>query len=385
MRGALSKRGEHSWSIVVDLPRDPATGQRRQLRQAVKGTKREAEAKLAEMLHQLDTGAFVKPGKLTLAELLDDWLQAHVAVNTRPRTRESYEGIIRAHIVPALGQIPLTELSPAAIQRFEATMLQDGYRGGRALSARTAVSVHRVMREALQYGVRMGLLARNPCDSVSPPRPVHKEMSTLEAEGIRHLLEVARGTEYYPLFLVAVHTGCRRSELCALRWSDLDLSLCTLSVSRTLHTLRGGKVHIGEPKSRKGKRVIALPPTAALELRALWERQAGEAVLLGVPFTGDRLVFSEPDGRPFLPNRVTHAFAKIAARAGCPHITLHGLRHAHASLLIAQNVPLFVVSRRLGHSSVAITGDVYGHLVQGMEQEAAGRFEEALAPRTAVR
>jgi integrase len=183
---------------------------------------------------------------------------------------------------------------------------------------------------------------------------------------------------YHPLIHLAVYTGMRRSELLGLRWRDVDLDMATLSITQVMHHLNDGRIIFQEPKSQKGKRQIALSPSAVLALRDHKQQQELGRLLTGVPLKPDDLVFSHPDGSPLLPNSVTHAFIKVIRRAGLNGIRLHDLRHTHATLMLRQGIHPKIVQERLGHATISITLDTYSHVTPGLQQAAALRFEEGL-------
>ena len=383
MRGHITKRSKNSWSIVLDQGRDPTTGKRRQQWISVKGTKKDAERRLTELLGQVDTGRYVKPTKTTVAEFLRQWLRDYVATNVRPRTAEGYQMVVEHHLIPSLGNVALAQLQPSHLQEHYAKALKEGRIDGKegGLSARSVLHHHRILSEALSHAVRWGLVGRNVAQAVNPPRPEHREMQTLDNDGVRNLLEAARNTVYYPLLHLAIYTGLRRSEILGLRWKDVDLDMATLSVVQVLHHLRDGRTVFQEPKTAKGRRMVALSPMAVLALRGHRERQEAERLLLGIPLASEASVFSHPDGSPFLPDSVTHAFAKIARRAGLQGIRLHDLRHTHASLMLRQGVHPKIVSERLGHSTISITLDTYSHVLPGLQEAAAQRFDDDIAER----
>jgi integrase len=190
-------------------------------------------------------------------------------------------------------------------------------------------------------------------------------------------LESARQTPYFALFHTALFTGMRRSELLALRWCDLDLLQCQLSVTRSLHVLRGGKVIIRQPKTAKGRRLIALSPLTASVLREHQEKQSLERAMLGKPLAGEDLVFCDLEGSPLLPNTVTHAWIKLVRHTGLKPIRLHDARHSHASLMLKQGTHPKIVQERLGHASIQTTLDVYSHVAPGLQEAAAARFDQA--------
>ena len=177
MRGHIVKRYKGSYTIVLNLGIDPATGKRKQQWVSVKGAKKEAEKRLADLLHQIDTGTFMKPGKTTFTEYLELWLKDYVWSNLAPRTAEGYESIIRQHLIPKLGNIRLTQLKPEHLQKYYSEQLSNGrwdHKGG--LGSRSVRHYHMTLHCALQNAVRWGLIHRNPVDAVDPPKA--KEAAT---------------------------------------------------------------------------------------------------------------------------------------------------------------------------------------------------------------
>lgn len=381
MRGHIRKRGKDSWTIVLSMGRDPSTGKRRQQWFTIKGTKKDAERKLSELLHQVDTGQFIKPAKITLAEFLDQWLSIYVIPNLSPKTAEGYAQIIRGHLIPGLGSIFLTELRPEHLQRYYSEKLSSGRADGKGgLSQRTVRHHHVTLHDALQSAVKWGLLGRNPADAVDAPRYQTPERRTLDEEDIHILLSAAKPTPYYALFYLALFTGMRRSELLALRWEDIDLDLSQVSVSRTLHQLRDRSIVFRAPKTAKGRRTVALPPSATLVLREHRERQNAIRDSIGKPIEEQDLVFSKPDGTPFLPDAVTHAWLKLVRRVGLAGVRFHDARHSHASLMLKAGIHPKVVQERLGHASIQITLDTYSHVAPSLQAAAAERFDEGFKP-----
>jgi integrase len=380
MRGHIRKRSKNSYTIVLDVGKDPATGRRKQQWLSVRGTKKDAERKLAELANQLDTGGFVKPTRLTIADFLSQWLRDYAQTSVRARTFLRYQQIVERHLIPHMGRIPLTELRPQHIQAMYAQSLAarlDGKPGG--LSPRTLLQHHRVLSEALSHAVQWGLASRNVAKAVDAPRYDRTEIATMDADDVHRLLSEAHGTMYYSLIHLAVFTGLRRGELLGLRWKDVDLDLADLSVSQVLHRLPGKRTVFAEPKTQKARRVVALSPTAILTLRAHRERQEADRESVGRIPAADDLVFSQPDGSPILPDTVTHAFYRIAEKAGLKGFTFHDLRHTHASLMLSQGIHPKVVQERLGHATISTTLDIYSHVAPHIQTQAALQFEEALS------
>lgn len=381
MRGHIIKRYKDSYTIVLNLGRDPASGKRKQQWVSIKGTKKAAERHLAELLHQFDTGTFLKPGKVTLADFLERWLKEYAWPNLAPRTAEGYESIVRQHLMPKLGNIVLTQLKPEHLQKYYAETLTNGRCNGSSGLMQTTVNHHHTyLHRALKMALTWGLISRNPADAVTAPRVQRSEMKTMDEDEVKAFLDLARKTPYYALFYLALFTGMRRSELLALRWCDIDLLMGEISVTRSLHHLLDGSVIFRQPKTAKGRRQVALPPSATSVIREQKEKRTLECMMLGFSLQEDALVFSRFDGKPLLPDTVSNAWRKIVKRAGLKHFRLHDARHTHASLLLKQNVHPKIVQERLGHATISTTLDLYSHVAPGLQRAAAARFDDLIKP-----
>ena len=369
MRGSIIKRYENSYSIVLNLGKDAATGKRKQQWYSVKGNKKMAEKRLTELLQDRDTGTLVKPSKITLGDYIITWLRDYAWANLATRTAEGYEHILSKHVIPKLGNIVLTALKPEHIQKYYSEKLATG------LSARTVRHHHVTLHTVLQSVVKRGMLIRNPADATDPPRFTRPEMHIINEFNLQHFLDAAKQTEYYPIFYLALFTGMRRSELLALRWSDIDLVLCQVYVTRSLHRLRKGETVIRPTKTAKSRRMVALSPSTCQVLREYYEKQENEALFAGKLLRDDDLIF------PWPPDTVTHAWMKLARRVGLKGVRFHDARHTHASLLLRQNTHPAIVQQRLGHASISTTIDIYSHIMPGLQQAAANSFDDFIRPR----
>ncbi|MBI4200005.1 MAG: site-specific integrase [Chloroflexi bacterium] len=370
MRGNLRQRSRGSWTLTVELPRD-ASGKRRALYETFQGNKRQAQDRLAELIASTKDGYTVRPEKITVQEALSQWLRDH-APRVRARTMQGYESKLRYRVYPALGRLSLRDLQPSHVQALYRDMLAQ-------VSARTVLHVHRILQESLDYAVKLGYISRNPCKAVTPPRPDRKEMRALSPQEVTRVLEAARATPYYALFHTALYTGLRRSEFLGLRVHDVDLTLGTIHVAQGLHVLNGGRITYTEPKSAKGKRMVALTPSSAIVLREHLAGLEANRLALGIPLEDNGLVFSWADGRPMLPNSVTRAWRRLVRGLGLTGVRLHDARHTHASLMLAQNIHPKIVQERLGHSTIAVTLDTYSHVAPGLQAAAALAFDKMLA------
>ena len=377
MKGHIRKRGKSSWAIVFDLGREP-DGRRRQRWHSIKGTKRDAERELARLLHEFNTGAYVEPVRMPMSEFLERWLTDYAVHAVSAKTLERYTEIVRNHLSLSLGHHSLQKLQPLHIQGYYSDALKSGRMNGRGgLSAQTVLHHHRVLHGALKPAVRWQLLVRNSADAVEPPRPSHKEMRALDEEGTVQLLKSANGSRLYRPIFVAVTTGLRRGELLALRWSVVDLDRGILSIQKVLEQTRGG-LAFKQPKTARSRRAVELAPLTINELKRHRKDQAQHRLLMGSSYANQDLVFPEPDGRPWGPNKLSSAFAALMRRTGFKGFRFHDLRHSHATQLLKQGIHPKIVSERLGHGTIAITLDTYSHVLPGLQKEAADRIDIAL-------
>jgi len=372
MKNGIRKRSKGSYAIFISLGKDPTTGKYNYHWETVRGTKTEAEKRRTELLHQLDTGTFIRPSKTTFAEYLERWLKDYAKPNVSPRGYERYSGIIRKYLIPEIGHIPLTQLRPGDIQKHYTGIREKG------LNPQTIKFHHAVIHKALQTAVKWGLLNRNPADGVDVPKNGHTEMQTWDDFEVRQFLDAAKGSVYYALFHTALFTGMRRSELLGLKWADVEVQ--QLHVCRSLHHLKDGSYIFTQPKSDKSRRTIALSPSSVLVLAEHKERQQGVRTMLGETVGKDDLVFSTPQGSPLRPNTITRAWTVLAAKAGVKPIRLHDARHTHASLMLKQGVHPKIVQERLGHATISMTLDIYSHVAPGLQEAAARGFDTLVNP-----
>lgn len=360
--GSITQRKDGRWQAALQVD-----GRRRMV---YGRTRQEAAVRLAELKRQAaQSGGLPDPGRRTLGELLGAWLEAK-APTWKLRTLADYTGTCDRYLRPALGDLRLARVTPQRVQR-----LVGGYQA--AGQHRTALKVYRALSQALALAVRWGWLANNPAERVDPPKyhPERKTLWTLDQLAI--FLEGTAGHWLAPYYLVAVATGARPSELLALMWADVDAAAGTCTIRRTLQRL-GGEWTMGIPKTAAGSRTITLPgeALAALQQQRAW--QAAHRLRLGPNWPGLGLVFTTAAGQPIHGTTVSHAMARECDRLGLPRVTPHGLRHLHASLLLAEGLPVPAVSKRLGHANAGVTMTVYAHAIGQGDAGAAEAIGRAL-------
>jgi integrase len=253
---------------------------------------------------------------------------------------------------------------------------RDGKPGAMSLQSRR--HNHRILSAALSRAVEQQLIARNPCDAFRKrlPKVERREMTALSAEQSQGLLSAIRHTRVYWPVLLAIATGMRRGEILALRWKNVGDNSATVRVTESLEQTKAG-LRFKPPKSGKG-RAITLPGFAVDDLRRWKREQAEELLKLGVRQSGDTLVCARADGEPMQPRSLTHEFTVLMARMNdIPRVRFHDLRHSHATQLLVAGVHHKVAQERLGHSTIAITLDLYSHVTPTMQEDAAARIDAA--------
>ena len=368
-RGSIIKRNGR-YSIVLDLGWDPTNGKRTRKWESGFRTKREAEKRLAELIHQIESGINVQLSRDDFGEFLTEWLESYVATRVRATTLEGYRQRSK-QIINSIGTIPLADLRPNHLANYYNDKSD-------SLSPGTIIKHHNLIRNCLSHAVKWNLIIRNVAEAVQPPRARKKEMRALSVPEIHTLLSACPQGRWHTIFHTLIWTGLRRSELLGLRWSDLNLELASMQVRRSLVRLHDGRFVIEQPKTSKGIRSLDLAPSTCISLNAHRENQRRDAALLGIPFSETHFVFGHPDGSPITPSTVTQQFRRTAKRAGFSNVRLHDLRHTHASLMLQQGTDIKTISTRLGHSSVAFTMDTYAHMLPGMQKSAMDKFEAAL-------
>jgi len=334
-------------------------------------TKAEAAQKLRAALSARDAGTLPAAGKQSAAQYLETWL-AGVQPNVRPRTFRSYSQIVRDHLVPALRSTPLTKVAPQQLQRLYAQLQEHGR------SPKTVRNVHGVVHQALAQAHSWHLVAANVADLVKPPPQRRPEMKALTAEQARQVLEAARGDDLEALWILALTAGLRQGELLALKWPDVDLDRGSLRVVASLVRILGKESVLAEPKSRRSRRQVELSASAVDALRRHKAKAIASALEAGRPYDKQGFVFARIDGRPRAGTATWKHWRRLLKLAGVPAMPFHSARHSAASLLLSRGVHPKIVSEMLGHSTVAITLDVYSHVTPAMHREAARVMDELL-------
>jgi integrase len=380
--GHIRRRSAGAWELRYSLGTDPATGKRRVVTTTVRGDRKAAERELRRLLRSLDTGEHVDPTRLTVRDWLTLWLAA-VREEVSPKSHERYAEIARHFLMPALGNLPLTRLAPSHIQQAYSGWATGGRRDGKdgGLSPLTRRHIHRILNSALARAVEQQVLARNPAEAFKKrlPKVERREMTTLSADQSARLLAAIKHTRVYWPVLLALSTGMRRGEVFALRWKNVDLERGSLRVMESLEQTKAG-IRFKAPKTDR-TRAITLPAFSVDELRRLKRQQAEELLMLGIRQSGETLVCARADGLPLQPQSLTHQFTRLTSRVkDLPRVRFHDLRHSHATQPLLAGVHPKIAQERLGHATITTTLDLYSHVTETMQSDAAERLDAVFRP-----
>jgi integrase len=333
-------------------------------------TRQEAMRKLTDLRRSLEEQTPLGDERQTVGEFFERWLEGKTKL--RPGTLTRYREYLLLHTVPMLGRLKLKLLTPQHLERLYAERLRAG-------AGSTSVHhQHVVIQEALTSAVRQGLISRNPAQLVDAPALARREIHPLLEGQARTLLTTVHGERLYPLYVAALATGMRQGELLALRWRDVDLDGGFLAVRRSVRFVSGTGFVFDEPKTKRGRRTIGLSPTVCRALQEHRQAQGLEKARLGPAWGHPELVFPTSVGTPIQGSWLLRHLRQRLAHADLPAVRFHDLRHTAATILLSHNVNPKVVSEMLGHSSVAITLDIYSHVLPHMQHDAAATMAQAL-------
>jgi integrase len=378
MKGSTRKRG-NTWTAYW-FTTDPGTGKRKQHTKGGFRTQRAAQEHLNDTLGKVQTGTWAPDKKLTVKELLTDWLAAKKSQGLAPTTLAQYRNVVDSWLVPKIGALELRHLSPARAQELAETLRANGSvlnRGG--LSPRSVQLALTVLKASTAWSFETGLVGRDPLAGYRRPRAQSNGVSgdAWTAEEAKTFLAHVANDRLAVAWALLLTRGLRRGELAGLRWDAVDLDNATMRIVHT-RVLVDGKPVPSTPKTEPGRRNVPLDPALVGMLRAWKARQGEERLSVGEGWGQGGHVFTDEIGRPIHPAYFSKALDSLAKAAGLRRIRLHDLRHTAASLMIAAGENVKVVAELLGHSSPTITQTIYQHVMPGMSEAAGERLSAAL-------
>lgn len=324
--------------------------------------------RLEGALKEMELGVFVAGPGQSVRQFLEAWL-TDANARLRPRTAQRYESLIRLHVVPTLGDVSLRKLTPQHLSSLYAELLAKQ-------SPASVAQLHAVLFGAFRLAMRWNLIGRNPAEAVQAPKVQRREMSVLTPEQAQTLM--GADDPLSCLYVLALTTGMRQGELLALRWRDVDLDAGIIRVNRNLVRIKGAWL-LADVKRAASRRQIQVGRLAIDALKAHRIRSAETLLSLGHRIDDATLIFTNANGDPLNGYHITErAFKPLLRRLGLPSVRFHDLRHTAASLMLSQGIRVDLVSRRLGHSTPAVTLSIYAHLMPGDEAEAVRRLDAVL-------
>jgi len=362
--GNVRKRPDGKWEARLSYA-DAESGQTR--RASFYGrTSAEVRAKMKGARDRLDAGAPVKDANRSAAVWLVHWRQTTLAASDRKEsTKALYENLSRNHLEPEpFGAITLDKLKPSDVEALVLAMRRHTKLGpdgpARALADSTIRTTYTVLRAALDGAVRDGLLARNPAAAIKRPSVERIEAKHVESVDVTALLEAARDSRYHAVLVLIAATGLRRGEALALKWEHVDLESGALLVRGTLGRVNG-RLLVTEPKTARSRRTVPLSPGVVVLLRKHRKAQVEDRMRAANVWKDTGHVFTTESGGPVDPRNLLRVIAAAAKAANLDGVGVHTLRHSAAVAWLEAGVHIKAVSDLLGHSSISITGDVYGH------------------------
>ena len=394
MAGSIEKRGKNSYRLTVSEGFD-LNGKPMIHRKTVHGTKKDAEVELAKFVTEVQNGLVIDGKSLKFSEFTEIWKRDYGSKELAPSTYKRYCRMLETRLLPYFGHFYINKIKPTDIMKFYDLLEKDtqlvrkkgnnGSKTKKPLSGKTILEHHRLLRAMLHKAVYWQLIVANPAERVQPPKARKPKRRSYDDEQTKILLEnlellSSEDTKYKVAIILTVFTGVRLGELMGLEWQDVDFKNGIISINRSSQYLSDMGVFTKVPKTESSIREIAIPEfiISLLEEYKLWYEE--QKSIYGELWTDSDRLFVQADGKPMHPSTISKWFVKYVGQIGLPVINFHGLRHTNASLLVAQNVDIAVISARLGHAQISTTLDFYVHPLLSHNRKAGYALENLLLP-----
>ena len=394
MAGSIEKRGKNSYRLTVSEGFD-LNGKPMIHRKTVHGTKKDAEVELAKFVTEVQNGLIIDGKSLKFSEFTEIWKRDYGSKELAPSTYKRYCRMLETRLLPYFGHFYINKIKPTDIMKFYDLLEKDtqlvrkkgnnGSKTKKPLSGKTILEHHRLLRAMLHKAVYWQLIVANPAERVQPPKARKPKRKSYDDEQTKILLEnlellPSEDTKYKVAIILTVFTGVRLGELMGLEWTDVDFKNGIISINRSSQYLSDMGVFTKVPKTESSIREIAIPEfiISLLEEYKLWYEEQ-KSIYDELWMNSDRL-FVQADGKPMHPSTISKWFVKYVGQIGLPVINFHGLRHTNASLLVAQNIDIAVISARLGHAQISTTLDFYVHPLLSHNRKAGYALENLLLP-----
>ena len=394
MAGSIEKRGKNSYRLTVSEGFD-LNGKPMIHRKTVHGTKKDAEVELAKFVTEVQNGLVIDGKSLKFSEFTEIWKRDYGSKELAPSTYKRYCRMLETRLLPYFGHFYINKIKPTDIMKFYDLLEKDtqlvrkkgnnGSKTKKPLSGKTILEHHRLLRAMLHKAVYWQLIVANPAERVQPPKARKPKRRSYDDEQTKILLEnlellSSEDTKYKVAIILTVFTGVRLGELMGLEWQDIDFKNGIISINRSSQYLSDMGVFTKVPKTESSIREIAIPEfiISLLEEYKLWYEE--QKSIYGELWANSDRLFVQADGKPMHPSTISKWFVKYVGQIGLPVINFHGLRHTNASLLVAQNIDIAVISARLGHAQISTTLDFYVHPLLSHNRKAGYALENLLLP-----
>ncbi|HJJ09765.1 MAG TPA: site-specific integrase [Clostridiaceae bacterium] len=394
MAGSIEKRGKNSYRLTVSEGFD-LSGKPMIHRKTVHGTKKDAEVELAKFVTEVQNGLVIDGKSLKFSEFTEIWKRDYGSKELAPSTYKRYCRMLETRLLPYFGHFYINKIKPTDIMKFYDLLEKDtqlvrkqgnnGAKTKKPLSGKTILEHHRLLRAMLHKAVYWQLIVANPAERVQPPKARKPKRRSYDDEQTKILLEnlellSSEDIKYKVAIILTVFTGVRLGELMGLEWQDVDFKNGIISINRSSQYLADMGVFTKVPKTESSIREIAIPEfiVSLLEEYKLWYEE--QKSIYGELWTNSDRLFVQADGKPMHPSTISKWFVKYVGQIGLPVINFHGLRHTNASLLVAQNIDIAVISARLGHAQISTTLDFYVHPLLSHNRKAGYALENLLLP-----
>jgi integrase len=408
--GTVERRGKNSFRLTVSGGID-SKGNRIRHRKTIqvqakseKAQQKEAEKALSEFVLEVEKGEYFGQGKMTLKDFAEKWVKEYAEKELAPKTLHRYQEMLELRIIPILGHLPIDKIRPMHLVEFYNALAEDGARKDKVkvdgkmqikpggLSPQTIRHHHRLLSTIFSTAVQWQLLRDNPAGRVRPPKVPKTEVASYDEEQTTAMLASLDGEplKFKVAVMIALTTGCRRGELLALKWNDIDFNNNFIRIDESAQYIPG-KGHITkDPKNESSKRTVPVPSSMMpllkkykseqnqdkLNIGSQWQKGLKER--LGADYEDPGNLFTTWDGGPMFPDTLSKLFREFIEKHNLPKITFHGLRHTAATLLIGKGVQDLTVSALLGHSDPGTTKRIYAKSLKSAERAAADMMESII-------
>ena len=357
--------GKYKGTVTVEVIWNPNNTVKKQVRKSFTHEKKgEVQKWLNEQISQKNNGTLVSPRETTIKQWIENWLEKYKKNKLKTRTYESYDAIIKNHIIPAIGKKRLQDLRTKDLQELYTKKVNEGK------SPQTIRHIHIIIHSSLKQALKENLIPRNVADFCELPEKIRPKVNVMTLEELKQLLEANKNHKFYPLLLLEIGTGLRASELLGLHWHNLDLDKGSLFVGANAVETKAGVKYQNTPKTKQSIRLIQIPEEARRVLLEYQEKTKHD---------NSDIVFPNESGGYMRVSTLTQIFKYTwLKKANLKGFTFHSLRHAHATQLLQLGIHPKVVQQRLGHSTITITMDTYSHVIPQLQQEAADKINTIL-------